>query len=84
MKIEVAKTTILKHREQLAFLDRKYPATGPTQSDLDPPVDMTQELQEEQPQAAPQAAPKAVVMDTDTPEAALVEPPQGGELVQAT
>ena len=57
---------------------------GPVQSDLvewlDPPVDMTQELEEEQPQAAHQA----VAMDTDTPEAAPIEPPQGGELVQAT
>ena len=73
MKIEVTKKTILKHREPLAFLDRKYPDKGPTQSDLveslDPSVDMTQELE---------------AMDMDTPEAALVEPPQGDELAQAT
>ena len=75
-RIEVVRTTILKHRARLAFLDRKYPADGPAQGDLvellDPPVDLTQELAEEQLQAAPQA----VSMDTDSSEAALIEPPQ--------
>ena len=75
-RIEVVRTTILKHRARLAFLSRKYPDQGPTQVDLvellDPPVDLTQELAEEQLQAAPQA----VSMETDSSEAALVEPPQ--------
>ena len=79
-RIEVVRTTILKQRARLAFLDRKYPAEGPAQVDLvellDPPVDLTQELAEEQLHAAPQA----VSMDTDSSEAALVEPPQESEL----
>ena len=33
-RIEVVRTTILKHRARLAFLSRKYPDEGPAQDRL--------------------------------------------------